>query len=954
MKHPCSANASTNENLYGCSIGSLTKNYLEMKRAWSLLLPDNAKTDKRSDIAFLRSLLVLGFVFVVWMGGVNAQTKLTVNLDTAGSALSPSLYGIFFEDINHAADGGVYAELISNRSFENNSASPDGWQLVQSAGSSGSISLDTAGKLNSSQTYSLKITGTTIAVNGEVGVCNGGFWGINIVNGQQYTLNLFAKCNSGFAGKIAAKLENSAGTVVYATDTITGLTDHWAKYTCILTAVGSNPQGRLSLTMGTAGTIWLDVVSLFPPTYKNRPNGLRGDLAQMLADLKPKFMRFPGGCFVEGDNMANRFPWKKTIGNIENRPGHYNLWGYRTSDGMGYHEFLQLAEDIGAESLYVINVGLAHNDNVTYTQLDPLIQDALDAIEYAKGDATTTYGAMRVANGHPEPFHLKYVEIGNENSYGDHYAERYLAFYNAIKAKYPEIMCIGNVEAWGTDNPSWKLSSPTDIVDEHYYRDPQWFINQASKYDTYSRTGPKVYVGEYAVTSGCGNGNLIAAVGEAAYMTGLERNSDIVSMSSYAPIFVNVNDRKWNPDIINFNSSQSFGTPSYYVQKLFSENIGDTYIPIKEENNIVPQKPITGSIGVGTWLTQVQYDSALVKNDKATLFSDYFSNSTSNWSVYKGTWSVTNGVYAQTGSLDDCRSIASNISDTSYVYSLKAMRTSGNEGFLIIFGYTDASNYYWWNIGGWNNTKHAIERATNGSKSTIASTTGSIVSNKWYSIKVVINKGAIKCYLDNVLIHDFQPNKDKYLYVSTTKNAASGEIFMKVVNASDIATNSIINCKDNSAGVVLNGTATVLTSANKLDENSLTNPTNVFPLVSDITNSSACFAHSFPANSVTVFNLKKVGTETSVKDKTNTKKNGLLVYPNPSRTNSFTVELPDLEFSKPVFLSFIDGAGRSVLNCNYLYNGKRKFSINGLKNGMYNVVVKTNLRTFSQKVVLAR
>ncbi|HLP05121.1 MAG TPA: carbohydrate binding domain-containing protein, partial [Paludibacter sp.] len=500
----------------------------------------------------MKKISFLIFVTLFTSHSLVSQTSLTFDLKNKGVNISPCHYGLFFEDINHAADGGLYAELIRNRSFED-AATPDNWTTFGQSGASASQSLVTTGLLNTAQTKALQLTFSNATATARAGVYNGGFWGINVVKDRTYTVSFFAKCAAGFNAPLTVSLE-SANSVKYAIDTIKGLTTGWKKFTCTLTASGSNTAGRFVISSNANGTVYLDVVSLFPPTYKNRPNGLRPELAQLLEDMQPKFLRFPGGCFVEADYLVDHFQWKKTIGAIEERPGHWNLWGYRTTDGMGYLEYLQLCEDLNAAPLYVVNVGIAHKESQDINSLDGYIQDALDAIEYANGDVTTTYGAMRAAAGHPAPFNLKYVEIGNENFYSNDYNARYIKFYDAIKQKYPNIQCIGDVAAWGTDNPTWTANYAVDLLDEHYYRNPQWFVNQFHKYDTYSRTGPKIYVGEYAVTSDCGLGNLAAAVGEAVYMCGMEINSDVVPMNSYAPIFVNVNDRKWSPDMIDYNA----------------------------------------------------------------------------------------------------------------------------------------------------------------------------------------------------------------------------------------------------------------------------------------------------------------------------------------------------------------------------------------------------------------
>lgn len=807
-------------------------------------------------------LLLLSFLFA----NLYAQPQLVVNTDSAGIKISPSLYGIFFEDINHAADGGLYAELISNRSFEDNASAPVNWSLVKTGEASGSISLDTVHRLNTFQTYELKLQALSASSKAMVGAANSGFWGINVVKNRHYKLSFFARSTGKYKGKIVVSLENNAGTQTYASNTITSISNRWQKYSCELVATGDDPKARFVISLDAAGTVWFDVVSLFPPTFKNRENGMRPDLAQMLADLKPKFMRFPGGCFVEGDHLANRFQWKNTIGNIETRAGHNNMWGYRTSDGLGFHEFLQLAEDLGATPLYVINIGIAHSDVVPYLKLDDYIQDALDAIEYANGPITSKYGAMRAANGHPAPFNIKYIEIGNENNQSggfidirsDHYAERYEAFYKALKAKYPDLVYIGNVAAWGNDDPTWDTGKTADMVDEHYYRDPQWFLSKFNKYDTYSRKGPKIYVGEYAVTSGCGTGNLSAALGEAAYMMGMERNSDIITMCSYAPIFVNVNNRAWNPDIINFDATQSYGTPSYYVQKIFATNIGDTYLPVAEKANLLPPAPVTGNIGLGSWATHVQYDSIAVTASGKTLFSDNFSNA-SHWTIQTGSWEANNGTFAQTSTLADCRAVSTeNITDTVYTYTLKARKTGGNEGFLIMFGCKDSNNYYWWNIGGWGNSQHGIEKCVNGGKTTVTSTPGSIVNNKWYQIRVEVKPSEINCYLDNVLIHKLINPSTRILYTSASKNTSSNEVILKVVNPGNQPTTTNINLFNNKKDTKVQGSVTVLKSAALNDENSFTSPIAVAPVTSSVEMPSV-FTHTFPAYSVTVFRVKLSG-----------------------------------------------------------------------------------------------
>jgi len=540
----------------------------------------------------------------------SAQTILTVDTIDAHRQVSPMLYGIFYEDINHAADGGLYAELIQNRSFEDDQTDISTWTIVSRDKSKATWKLIQEGLLNKAQHQALALTIEESSKN-PVLLCNQGFWGINVVKGRTYRLTFWAK--GDFKGKLKARLtassspihaENSSkGRIIYAETSIKGRfkENEWTKYSALLTANANDPKAQFQLVAEGKGTLCLDMVSLFPPTFKNRENGCRPDLAQMLYDLHPKFMRFPGGCFVEGKKAPeNAFHWEKTIGPIENRPGHWNVnWNYRTSDGMGFHEYLQLAEDLHAKPLYVVNVGIWHGGFTPVDSIQPWIDECLHALEYANGDAKTTkYGALRAKNGHPQPFNIEYLEIGNENNQLDpkaqshQYYERFKKFKDAILAKYPKMHLIGNVVAWADDNPMWRSQEPVELVDEHYYRDSKWFADNFHKYDAYPRLAdrPDIYVGEYAVTKDYGRmGSLNAALGEAIFMMGMENNSDIVKMASYAPIFANLNDRRWAPDMIQYDSEKAFGTPSYYVQKMMASNIGTKVLnisPSQTQNNL--------------------------------------------------------------------------------------------------------------------------------------------------------------------------------------------------------------------------------------------------------------------------------------------------------------------------------------------------------------------------------
>lgn len=828
--------------------------------------------------------------FLFFTAELSAQPRFVLDVSNKGVEISPNHYGVFFEDINHAADGGIYAELIRNRSFEDATA-PEFWNLTNLQGAVADASVETNNLLNKAQTRALKLKVTDLPnQNSWCHLSNPGYWGMHLQRGKTYKVSFFAKCDTIFNGEVEVLLENELHQELVST-TISGIGREWQKFTCELVPNGDSEMGSFVIIPKSEGTIWLDVVSVFPPTFKNRENGLRPDLAQLVDDMNPKFLRFPGGCFVEGDVLANRFNWKKTIGNIEDRPGHWNLWGYRTTDGLGYHEYLQFCEDVDATPMFVVNVGLAHNDFHPYNNLNDYIQEALDAIEYANGDVNTEFGAMRATAGHAAPFNLKYLEVGNENFHGDRYGDRYIQFYNAIRAKYPEIVIIGNVAAWGTDSPVWPINHPVDLVDEHYYRNPQWFINQYNKYDAYSRTRPKVYVGEYAVTQDVGLGNLAAAVGEAVFMCGMEKNSDIVPLNSYAPMFVNVNDRKWNPDLINFNASEVYGIPSYYVQKMFANNIGTVNLRVKDSLN-VSKTGIDGAVGLGTWSTSADFENVEVINSKGEiLVSDEFAND-DKWSVLKGTWSVLNGIYSQTSSETDCRSTTASVSDTSYTYTLRARKKSGAEGFLIIFGYQNSDNYYWWNLGGWGNTKHAVEKAVNGSKTVLTEVTGNIQSNVWYDIKIKVSSGKVECYLNNQFIQSFAVPEKRLLYTSASFDEAEKMVYFKIVNPSDLDIETTFDLKGLNIEVV-NGERITLTSFSKYDENSLAQPQRVYPVTESIVAQSFEFNQVIPANSVNVYKFQSAGYTGLIPEKRKPEMN-FNIYPNPVE-NQLMVQFANME-----------------------------------------------------------
>ncbi|MBR4594923.1 MAG: carbohydrate binding domain-containing protein, partial [Bacteroidaceae bacterium] len=744
-----------------------------------------------------------------------AQAQVTIDIDALqrGPNVSPMLYGIFYEDINHAADGGIYAELIRNRSFEDGPAygapaDMQGWTTRTTNPSQITARLIQPDRktplLNTVQHNALELDIKASATQ-PASLVNEGFWGINAVQGRTYKLTFWAR-NLKYRGSVKAMLCSKDGSQTYAETVVNGFpvtkSKDWTKYEATLKADYNDPQAQFALVFDGTGQVQLDVISLFPPTFKNRENGMRPDLANMLWQLHPKFMRFPGGCFVEGqESPDNAFRWERTIGPIEEREGHWNVnWGYRTTDGLGYHEYLQLAEDLGAKPLYVVNVGIWHGGVTPYDSIQPWIDECLNALEYANGPVTSKYGAMRARNGHPEPFGIEYLEIGNENNQpdprqqSDHYYERYEQFYNAIRAKYPDMKIIGNVVSWGDDNPKWNSTLPVDLLDEHYYRSPDWFAAAFHKYDTYDRRGPKVYVGEYAVTNGYGNlGNMNAALGEAVYMMGMENNSDVVELASYAPIFVNENDARWRPDMVRFSSSRVMGTPSYYVQQLMPQHIGTQVVKVSQTDPYKGKvfKPLTpgkSRVGYGTWNTQASFThmDPLPKSGQP----EYI---TGNWTVN------TDGSVSQTGNGEQCIAMCKSVIDSDhYTVKCRARKDSGAEGFIIVFNYVDEHNYCWVNFGGWTNSQHAIEQISNGGKLLTASKRGRVQTGRWYDVTLQVAGDSVKAWLDQELIFDTVLKHDdtKGIFSSATINDATGELIVKVVNTGDEATTASLNLKN--------------------------------------------------------------------------------------------------------------------------------------------------------------
>ncbi len=534
------------------------------------------------------------FIFCLSLLSLNIWSQ------SKGKPISENLIGIFFEDLNYAADGGLYAEMIQNRSFEytpsdvnwgknphNNWYYFTAWDLVRDYAAIATISLETNQPIHPNNPHYLVFNALTRGEKG-VGLRNNGYDGIVVRKGEKYDFSVFLRLISGSEIPVKIQLTDNKKQIIAEAD-ITAYSDKWKKHAVTLTPIADADTASLVILFQKEGKIAIDMVSLFPQnTFKNRPNGLRKDLAQVIADLEPSFVRFPGGCLAHGDGLDNIYNWKRTIGPIEQRLEDKNIWNYRQSFGLGYFEYFQFCEDIGAMPIPVIAAGVSCQNSartrgtgqecIPMEHMHDYIQDILDLIEYANGPSTSTWGNKRAEAGHPEPFNLEYIGIGNEDKITPEFQERFRMICEAIQEKYPEIKLIGTsgpFDAGEDFELGWQISRDLNVaaVDEHYYKDAGWFLNNQYRYDNYPRTGPKVYLGEYA---SWGN-HCYNALSEAVYMTGLERNGDIVEFASYAPLLGRLGNTQWNPDLIYFDGKGVYPTVNYYVQKLFSVNRGNLY-----------------------------------------------------------------------------------------------------------------------------------------------------------------------------------------------------------------------------------------------------------------------------------------------------------------------------------------------------------------------------------------
>ncbi|WP_329261394.1 alpha-L-arabinofuranosidase C-terminal domain-containing protein [Streptomyces pseudovenezuelae] len=789
---------------------------------------------------------------------------ITVDPAAKGPRIDDTMYGVFFEDINRAADGGLYAELVQNRSFEYSTADNSSYTPLTSWTVDGTAQVvnDDGRLAERNRAYLSLAAGSSVT--------NAGYnTGIHVDAGKKYDFSVWARSAAG--STLSVSLQDADGTLATARE-VAVTKSGWARYQVTFTATRTSSAGRLTVASSAAAA--LDMVSLFPrDTYRGEPNGLRKDLAEKVAALHPGFVRFPGGCLVNTGSMDDyseasgwqrkrSYQWKDTIGPVEQRATNANFWGYNQSYGLGYYEYFRLSEDIGAMPLPVVPAlvtGCGQNKAVVdEALLKRHIQDTLDLIEFANGPASSTWGRKRAQMGHPKPFHLTHIEVGNEENLPEEFFARFKEFRAAIQAKYPDIQVISNSgpdDSGTTFDTAWQLNkdAKVDMVDEHYYNSPQWFLQNNDRYDSYDRSGPKVFLGEYASQGNTFKNGLT----EAAFMTGLERNADVVKLASYAPLFANEDYVQWRPDLIWFNNHASWNSANYEVQKLFMNNVGDRVVPSTATGTPSLLAPITGAVGLSTWATTAAYDDVKVTAaDGRALLTDDFSSGASQWThTGGGSWSVQDGQYVQSDvNAENTMVSAGDPSWHDYDLKVKATKKAGKEGFLVAFGVKDTGNYYWWNIGGWNNTQSAVEQAVDGGKSTLISKAGSVETGRAYDIDVKVRGRQVTLYLDGQEWGSFTDDKPAEPFRQVvTRDLKTGELIVKVVNAQDSAARTAVDL----GGAKVASRARVTTLAAAPDAVNSETSTAVAPVRSTFDGVAGKFSYTFPANSVTFLRIRQ-------------------------------------------------------------------------------------------------
>lgn len=752
------------------------------------------------------------------------------------------LWGIFFEDINHAADGGLYPEMIQNRAFEfSKTDNPDYTPLTAwEKRGTGNIYVDDSEPLNASNTHYavLEPDGSTLTL------VNAGFGsGINYERGEKYNYSIYAR---GTSGSITITFEDSAGNAHHTA--VMEITDKWTKYEGAFISDVTDANGKAAVS-ADAGRACVTMFSVMPDnTFMN--HGLRRDLAEKLAALKPKFMRFPGGCLTH-DGSFNKndrnslYRWVNTVGAVEERPPRRNNWGYNQTAGLGFCEYFLFCEDIGAKAIPVVSGGWNPHSHtgVPIDKIDEFVDETLALIEFANGSAESEWGSLRASMGHEKPFGLEYIAIGNEEVAGGFF-ERYPYFHEAIRAKYPDIKIIGTSGPWadGYDfDYGWAEAKKhgTDIVDEHYYMHTEWFLKNIDRYNGYDRRGPKVFIGEFA---SWGN-EYHNALAEACYMTAVENNADVVSLACYAPLFANADYINWEPDMIWFNNRQSYATPNYYVQQMFMANqpeyVVKTELESDEKPIAVASADVSGRMGFSLIKTAAEVYDVIIDGAEQT---DLYEAGSSKWNA-------DNGRFVFDDASERPTLITFPPLSDGACMTLKAKKLRGREGFRIAFGIKKRTDYYFWEIGGWNNDVSSVSKMK-GDKSACI-TVGAHVTveeGREYEISVETKGNRFICRLDGEVFHDFTDLGGEIRPLYYTAGVNGNAAVIKAANYRDEAYTTEIKLDKTAERARI----TELTSEDLHSKNSFEHPLSIAPVEKTVAVDGDSFTYTFPKNSVTV------------------------------------------------------------------------------------------------------
>lgn len=737
--------------------------------------------------------------------GRPVETVVEVDTRSPGTAISPDLFGAFFEDLNYAADGGLYAELVQNRSFEYAPADHSdwhaltAWELLERDGAAGWLTVSTDDPPHPANPHHAVLhTSATGTAGLGASLRNEGFDGIPVRAGEMYDVSVFARLAHGTVDRLVARIESRDGEHVHGQVELGPLDDSWSRHAAIITSEVTDPDARFTLTATGPGTVHLDLVSLFPQaTFKGRPNGLRADLAQAIADLKPKFLRFPGGCLAHGNGLGNMYRWSETVGPLHERRQQFNIWHYHQSMGLGYYEYFQFCEDIGAKPLPVVPAAVCcqNSEGTGQTglpdeEMPAYIAEVLALVEWANGPADSRWGAVRAAAGHPEPFGLEYLGVGNEDSITDTFRDRFSRIHDALREHHPEITVIGTLgpSTFGEDwekGLAFARERNVPVVDEHSYKSPRWLLENTRRFDAMDREGPHLYIGEY----GSWRNNGRSAIAEAAYMIAMERNGDVVRLASYAPLLAKRDHIQWLPDLVHFDNANVWPTLNYHVQQMHSVNSGETALPVTVTGAPQPPPPVavtgryTVRLGTGSE-TRAEFADVFLGplNGRPVPAPDFGA-----WHAESGAWEPGEGggVRQTAGGTDAALLLADAAPGPSYVFSVRARKTDGAEGLVLGFAGTSPGNHCQWTLGGWENRSTWLQRVDDGVPDDLSERVpAGVETGRWYDLRVEVDGRRIRCFRDGELVHaveDVRPEAEVFA-VSAVRDSVAGDVIVKMAN----------------------------------------------------------------------------------------------------------------------------------------------------------------------------